>query len=185
MVPFAVVVGSSIFFNGMTSLFDVNCDWLIVPGQRVGKVRLGTERNKVMATLGQPKSVPGREGDAAMGHIWTVWPGNHGHELDVYTVRREDDSAGNPQNIVRQIRLTSPSFFTSTGIRVGESLGDVRAKDNKLSLVKDGPVLKIFDDVRHGIAFEFKKSNVTWRCAAITVHPKHSGVLKEYLPFNS
>ena len=185
MVPYAVVVGSSIFFSGITPNLDVNCDWLIVPGKRVGKVHLGAERSKVMATLGQPKKVAGMEGDAAMGHIWTVWPGNHGHQLDVYTVRREDDSAGNPRNIVRQIRLTSPSFFTSTGVRVGESLRDIQAKSMRLSLVKDSPALKIFDDVRHGIAFEFTKSKVTWRCAAITIHPKHSKVLGEYLPFNS
>lgn len=159
--------------------------WMIRPGQGIGKVGLGDNFPDVVKRIGEPSHNPG-DGDAAMGHIWLVWRGAKGGELDVYTVRGADDSASNPQAFVRQIRVTSTSFHTSRDLRVGMPLAEVAKRDRAAKRVHLSSTACVYDDERSGIAFEFRRSaeKGDWRCFAITVHPRRSPVDRAYLPFD-
>lgn len=178
-----IVSGSALFFHGIGGLKSIDHDWLIEPGKSVGKVQLGHELTHVMKTLGQPKEVSGMEGEAAMGHIWTIWPGNNGHELDVYTVRGPENSASLPQNFVRQIRLTSPAFHTENGLHVGVGLERFNRFINPQSLIENTGKRRLYDDSSNGIAYEFAPRGKGWVCSAITIHPRGKGVQNEYLPY--
>lgn len=117
-----------------------------------------------------------------MGHFWNVWKGRSGRQLDVYTVRGENDSAAHPEQLVRQVRVESPSFHTTDGIKVGTPLASIHSKFSELKLSK--PTVRLLDCTQTGIAFELKKdSHSQWRCSAIIIHAKNKGVLDEYLRF--
>jgi hypothetical protein len=153
--------------------------WVIVPGVSVGSVRIGSQSAPVLARFAKSSAVPGRVGDTAMGHSWCIFAGRHGHELDLYTVRGENDSAAHPEDFIRQVRITSPSFHLANGIRVGVSLSLLRRSIPHLVLAKQKGPITLFDSEKSGVAFEIQNG----RCAAILVHPKDSGVLREYMPF--
>jgi hypothetical protein len=160
--------------------------WLIVPGTSIGMVHLGTNVDTVFARIGRPNPKDEKEGDAAMGHFWFVWRGKRGSELDIYDVRGERDSAAHPENFIRQVRITSAAFHTNTGIHVGSTIAAVRRIDPNLSSAKESSQIRLYDDVKSGIAYEFRpvsSSNTTWRCAAIVIHRKQISVLQEYSRF--
>ena len=183
MLATTIISGSALFFHGISGLKSIDHDWLIEPGKSVGKVQLGHELTSVLKTLGQPKDVAGKEGEAAMGHIWTRWPGNNGHELDVYTVRGPEDASDTPQNFVRQIRLTSPAFHTEHGLHVGVAIEKFNRFFGPLSLIEKSTKRRLYDDSGSGIAFEFSPRGKGWVCSAITIHPRGKGVQSEYLPY--
>ena len=119
-----------------------------------------------------------------MGHFWNAWKAKAGRELNVYTVRGENDSAAHPEQFVRQVRVESPSFHTADGVKVGTPLDSIHRKFSELKLIK--PTLRLLDCTQDGIAFELKKdSHNQWRCSAIIIHPKNRGVLEEYNRFRN
>jgi hypothetical protein len=160
--------------------------WLIVPGKSIGKVHLGTDFATVVTSIGEPDWKQAKEGDAAMGRFWYFWPGSRGTELDIYDIRGEQDSAAHPQNFIRQVRVTSSAFHTKDGLHVGSSLRSISQTDPHLSLTLSTSKIRLYDDVRNGISFEFAtsgSSHSAWRCVAIVIHPKNVGVFDEYLRF--
>ena len=165
---FAAVLSTVMAFAPLTD------PWLIVAGQCVGKIRLGQEFGPLQRLLGPRSQSPGHDGYTAMGRDWSVWVGKSGHELDVYSERGTQDSAAHPQQEVRQVRVTSPSFHTASGLHVGLAVGSLAGAEKLV--VKDAT---LFDDKRHGITLEGRAG----LCTAILIHPKGEGALSRYLPF--
>ena len=162
-------------------------DWLILPGQRIGKIRLGETR--------RVDTIIGREGDArdsASGRCWERWyapspkPGAPKHELDVYTART-DDGRSEP---VEQVWITSPAFHTMKGIRVGSTLAQIRRRFPHVRAVayydRQGihQPIYVYDDARGGISFEVPRSprgrGSESPCQAIGIHPRGKQVTDEY-----
>ena len=150
----------------------------IVPGQRIGKITVHEEGKKVTEALGETN-----DGDAAMGHYWEYWK-KDGQETDVYSVRDGDGS----HTYVRQIRITSPWFHTSSGIGSGSSLRSIRhsypgTKWVAYYLSDNKARVDLYDNQARGITFEVLRNNdnrAAGRCIAVVVHPKRLGVLEEY-----
>lgn len=135
--------------------------------------------DSVLALLG-----PATSGDAAMGKVWASWR-NDSTKLDVYAARTEDFS----QQLVRQVRTTDSTLFTSRRVQVGSpwiailrafpGAGEV-ATFTRADLSGRG---RLLDDVESGIAFETWPLDTTKaRCVGITVHERGIMVTREYLP---
>ena len=188
-------------------------DWLIVPGSRIGKVRLG-ETRPLEALIGHPQACS----DEAVGHGWDYWytalkPGMPRYELDVYLIRTET-----ADNQVEQVRITSPAFRTALGIRAGSTLAQIRRRFPRATLTArydssdlPGPsyvydrakndwvenlapsaakahhTIYVYDDVPAGVAFEIPRSPSAGRpedqCQAIVIHPRGSPVADVYVPW--
>jgi hypothetical protein len=127
---------------------------LVVPGQRVGKVKLGEEISS-LEVLG-----PSDASDAAMGKAWLTWKGrrdehNNATELNVYTTYRDNTMK---EKTVQQIRTTSSSFSTANNIHVYSSLENIQQQFPLLkktaSYNEEGRQVFIYDAVEKGIAFE-------------------------------
>ena len=158
--------------------------YLIVPGQRIGKVELGMSAETLNNILGKADS-----GDAAMGKALSFWvskPGNGPREyLAVYTVNNFDGSGNPPQ--VQQVQVTSPQFTTANGISTGEVLSKIRKQFNSLKPMayytnEQNQQVYIYDDQPQGIAFEITVADRV--CTAITIHSKGENVTGTYLPIH-
>jgi hypothetical protein len=159
----------------------------IIPGEGIGRVFLGQKLDEVHASIGAPKL-----SDAAMGgRLWEVWrsgPAFEGkrqngfEELEIYYTREQKDLGG--PSIVRQIRVTSPFFRTTSGISLRNSFSEIMAAfpnlriDEELTYALSGEQsekeFEMFVDKTRGIAFEFRKGasadpTVPGYCRAIHV----------------
>jgi hypothetical protein len=159
----------------------------IIPGEGIGRVFLGQKLDEVHASIGAPKL-----SDAAMGgRLWEVWrsgPAFEGkrqngfEELEIYYTREQKDLSG--PSIVRQIRVTSPFFRTTSGISLRNSFSEIMAAfpnlriDEELTYALSGEQsekeFEMFVDKTRGIAFEFRKGasadpTVPGYCRAIHV----------------
>lgn len=156
-------------------VLGVPANLLITPGRGIGNTWIGDTEARVVARLGKPSY-----GDAAMGHFWSSWE-KRGEILDIYTER----SPNNPK--VRLIRVTSPSFQTTKGVRTGAAKDAVlhkypTARREKIFQVKgDRMVTELYDGRRDGIAFEFQNK----RLVGITVHPLNHSVDAWYSPLSA
>jgi hypothetical protein len=141
----------------------------IVPGYRIGHVKIGQE---LPSFLGQPD-----HSDGAAGHVWSTWKGTTGNTLDVFG--ELGNAAG---HLTRLVRVTSNYFHTSSGVNTGDSWGSIHSHFTA-SLVTTydstqfGRKLAIMDNKTKGIAFELTlnaANHVTngSRCKAIWVHKK-------------
>lgn len=141
----------------------------IIPGEGIGRVFLGQKLDEVHASIGAPKL-----SDAAMGgRLWEVWrsgPAFEGkrqngfEELEIYYTREQKDLGG--PSVVRQIRVTSPFFRTTSGISLRNSFSEIIAvfpnlrTDEELTYALNGEQnekeFEMFVDKTRGIAFEFR-----------------------------
>ncbi len=147
----------------------------VLPGQGVGKVTLGSEL-ALVSFLAESK------GKTEAGKVWKVFPNLGSHELDVFTVKASHLTDPRLRNLVREIRVTSPIFHTDQGLRVGSSLKTVQSKVPSLKLAKESRAMRLFDDQKSGIAFEFAKKHSEWKCVSIVVHRKMFSVLEACRP---
>ena len=160
---------------------------IILPGEAIGRVRLGQKIEEVHANLGLPKL-----SDAGMGgRLWEVWRSgpafdgkrqNGFEELEIYFTREQSDLSG--ASIVRQIRVTSPFFRTVSGISIRSSYAEIIRSfpnlrvDEELTYALSGErnekEIEMFVDLTRGIAFEFRNGSsadpsVAGFCRAIHV----------------
>jgi hypothetical protein len=149
--------------------------WLIVPGQSIGRIRLGEEFQSIVAIFGRPNG----RGEAAMGRAWSSWVGTSGHVVDIYTVRGTDDSAAHPANFVRQIQVNSPTFHTAHGVHVGESFTEISRRVANLALANTNGAMRLYDSVKAGLAIETQSG----KCIAILVHAPNAAIRHQYIPF--
>lgn len=157
--------------NSSSSLFgqDARGPETILPSVGIGHVILGQTQGDVHATLGDPKL----SGGGINGRIWEIWRSgvafdgkrqNGLEELEVYFAR----DPSNPQvgSIVRQIRVTSPFFKTTSGISIRSRFAEIisafpnlhrdEVLTDSLNEGRSEKELKILVDVTRGIAFEFR-----------------------------
>ena len=155
---------------------------LIIAGESVGKIALGTDASKLQNILGKPDM-----SDAAMGKAWTTWYGkkrdehNNKTELDIYTAYKDTSMR---EQTVQQIRTTSSFFVTADSIHVYSSLDEIK---NKYAVKKsahynsDGRTITLYDDKQKGIAFEIASANTQNICVGIIIHPKDKSVNDIYI----
>ncbi len=157
--------------------------YLIVPGERIGQIRLGETAELVNSKLGQPDS-----GDAAMGKALNFWINPDEKKVRqyvaVYFVRHLEK--GQEALRTEQVQVTSPAFKTSGSIGTGSNIADIRQKYKLTPLAyytntKQQQVY-IYDDVARGIAFEVTLPDST--CTAVTIHRKDENVVDTYLPLH-
>jgi hypothetical protein len=158
-----------------------NTEQEIVPGQRIGKVKLG-ENVSSLEVLGPPD-----KSDAAMGKAWLTWKGkrdehNNFTELDVYTTYKDSTMQ---EKTVHQVRTTSSQFTTANNIHVYSSLQAIEQEFSEVRKLAtyndDGRDIAIYDAVEKGIAFEIAKANGQQICTGIIVHQKNKKVTDIYI----
>ncbi len=154
---------------------------LIVPGERIGKVKLNEDVSS-LEVLGPPDM-----SDAAMGKAWLTWKGkrdehNNATVLNVYTAYKDNTLT---VKTVQQIRTTSSNFFTQDSIHVYSSLQAIEQKFPSLkkaaSYNEDGRKMMIYDATENGIAFEIASANQQQICTGIIVHEKNQSVTDIYI----
>ncbi|WP_090971746.1 hypothetical protein [Parapedobacter composti] len=150
----------------------------LVPGRSVGGIRLDDADSALFRKLGQPDFTNAAMGKAVL--MWYIRADTPAHSLSVFTSREigSDDETAR----IRRIRVTSPQYETSNGIRVGESLRELSIMyPRDLHIVEtyedDGQQYTIYS-TRGGIAFEVDTHN---RCVAIFIQ-KPEASKEPYLP---
>jgi len=163
-------------------VFKVSRDKLIVPGEGIGKTRLGMISDSVIRLLGKPDY-----SDAAMGKALLIWYGknkdtnNNRTEVDVMVSYRDTSMR---DKAVKQIRITSDYFETKNGVKVHDDLHrimkyfpDISKSDYHLT----DSTKAIYDDTVNGIAFEVAAVDTQRICTAILVHAKNTPFVINYL----
>ena len=155
--------------------------YLILPGERIGKVKVGMYGEDLTSMLGKPDS-----SDAAMGKALLFWTGEQpGHYVAVFTVTDFGGQVEKP--VVQQVQITSPRFLTTDSIGTGKSLAEIRQKYSPLRPLgyyqnEQRQQVYIFDNQAQGIAFEVTLPDSL--CSAITVHPKGEEMADISLPLH-
>jgi hypothetical protein len=154
---------------------------LIVPGESIGKVKLGEEVSS-LEVLGPPDL-----SDAAMGKAWLTWKGkrdehNNSTELNVYTSYKDNSMK---EKTVQQIRTTSSHFVTEKGIHVYSSLEEIQqsfpSSKKSASYNDDGREIEVYDDAGKGIAFEIATAGKQKICTGIIIHEANKNVNEIYI----
>lgn len=153
-----------------------------MPGESIGKTRLGMTPDSVVAILGKPDY-----SDAAMGKALLIWYGknkdahNNRTEVDIMVSYRDTSMR---DKAVKQIRITSAYFETKNGVKVHDNLyrimqyfPGVSKSDYHLT----DTTKAIYDDTANGIAFEIAAVDTQRICTAILVHAKNTPFVINYL----
>ena len=156
--------------------------YLIVPGESIGRIRLGMPASELHALMGKADS-----GDAAMGKSLQFWISKDGRQprqyVAAYTVNKFDE-AGSPP-MVQQVQVTSPQFRTGSGLGPGNTLAEIRKEFRQVEPFayytnQKQQQVYLFDEQARGIAFEVTMPDSI--CTAVTVHGKGTDVTGTYLP---
>lgn len=154
---------------------------LIVPGERLGKVKLNEDVSSLQV-LGPPDL-----SNAAMGKAWLTWKGkrdehNNATELNIYTTYADSTMR---HKTVQQVRTTSSYFSTAKDVHVYSSLQEVQ---NEFPLVRkvasyndDGRHMLVFDERAKGIAFELARAGEEQIVTGIIIHEKGKAVTNIYI----
>lgn len=157
----------------------------VVPGESVGKLRLGDFEETVVSLIGAPQL-----GDAAMCKSWTRWEwGNPQHVVELFS---SCDAKKDMKKTVRQIRFSGLPFETATGITPQSTFAQIEQhyKDLEVAaMFKDkatGQQRMILDQPRLGIAFEVDaidtRPNPNGKCHMIIIYPPGQKVIDTELP---
>jgi hypothetical protein len=142
--------------------------WKIEPGKSIGLTKIGEPTADVINSFGKADF-----GDAAMGKSWAGWYSKKSDTTKYAAVYSTTGPEGDAAYSVKQVRVNSPSFKTSGGIKVGSSYATIKKAYPKISriAVYENPKTKqrteIYDEQKKGISFEITSK----RCTAISVHP--------------
>jgi len=180
--PLAVVVAGLGLLAVAATPTPTPDDFLVVPGRRLGHLRLGTNA-ATLSQLGKASF-----GDAAMQKAWGTWfgrrpaDGSARSELDIYTALTNNNVDNHK---VQVIRATSPWFHLANGLRLGSSLEAIRVAHGPLPLaatyrLPDGAHY-LYDDVARGIAFEADTTAAFGCCQALIMHAPGKPVMQNYL----
>lgn len=156
---------------------------LVVPGRSLGNITLGADAAS-LAALGRASF-----SDAAMQKAWSTWCGSRPAtggaptQLDVYTAPTGNNV---DHHTVQVVRATSPWFHLASGLRPGARLGTIRQVYGQLPLATTYRVANhpryLYDDVKHGVAFETDGTASGSRCQAVLVHLPGQAIAKAALP---
>ena len=135
-------------------------DNLVVPGERVGAVRLGATISQVHHLLGRPSKTSQWKSGETQDSFLGAKPALDADKQEKSP--RRNLTVIYRKNRVVQIEFNSPAFRTSRGISVASSLSDFRraygpakAKAFGMDLDEGGYVAYYFDNSKRGIAFSF------------------------------
>lgn len=144
---------------------------IVVPGERIGKIRLGMTSEEVYKLIGQPQYAEG-----AMGKSFETWRFLGQTQIDINFQR---DSEGR-RFYARQIRVNSVDYMVSGNkVSIASKMDEIwKAFPNTAygSTVRSesGNPVDIYADATRGIAFEIRResrSSGDWgRCQAIIIH---------------
>lgn len=134
--------------------------YAVVPGVRVGQVRLGMPFDSVLVALGQPPRA-----DAGVGYVWGGWHGwgeARTSWVDVFALAAEAGASGYR---VSQIRVDGPPFHTESNLPANARRAEVlRLYPTARPYGTDD----LYDD-RRGIAFAFDAPGDEARATALLV----------------
>lgn len=140
---------------------------MIVPGERVGNMKLGADMQTLSKLSGDPD-----QSDAAMGGAAYTWFAKHdaaGYRTSVYGHRNMGMAHENILHI-KKILITDPAYKTADGINTGLLADSIRKKyslgDSSVYNVDRKP-RSLYADLAKGIAFEVDP--LTRRCTAISI----------------
>ena len=125
LICFGVIAPASFVSAKPTGKPKVESSFLIVPGVRVGPVRLGMTRRQVKAVLGAPKYV-------YYGHKEYGGPARESYPN--YHVAFNSDQA-NGRVII--IEVKSPRFKMANGLSTGSQLKTIQSRYSRMTVVKD------------------------------------------------
>ena len=147
----AVIVG--VFVANQASLFGAGVNSLaVIPGQRLGPVKLGSSKTTVHKMMGPPYIQ--RSDGSLKFEYFHVSRSDKNHYLSVIYKHGK----------VIQIETDAPRFRTAQGISAASALGQIRRKSGKWRIVSFGQndpdpdiaehAQHFYDDMRQGLAFE-------------------------------
>ena len=142
----------------------------IVPGSSLAGVSLGPNGLQELKKLGKPYRI-----DRGMSQTREVWKWSRPEgRLDTFFIHTVSNGVIDAQPTdgvtIDLIRSTVARFKTSSGIRVGSTLDQIRKSFPDVAPVDGTPT--IFDDGKRGIAFEFSSAPIGHSvCIAVMVHP--------------
>lgn len=160
----------------------LEAEYLIIPGESIGKIALGMNPYEVEKKLGEPDLQ-----DAAMGKAWLTWRGErdmHNNEtaLNIYVAFKDNSMK---EKVVKQVRVTSSAFHTADSMRVYASMEQIRNHFPEIEAVgeykSDGRTFTVYDAIQKGIAFDFVEANGQYISTAISVHTPGVAVNKTYI----
>jgi hypothetical protein len=167
-----------------TAAWEKNTNHLIVPGKSIGLINLNEEAEVVQKLLGKPAKA-----DAAMGKSLQTWFTDRdskagdavAHQTTIYFSRNMGATDENSR--VKQIRITSPFFYTQNHLSTKVKLATFRnsfpaAKKTALyTLPRTKEQVTIYDDIKAGIAFE---TDPAGNCLGITIHEPGKAAFEIY-----
>jgi len=156
----------------------------LVPGQSVGKIRIGDSEESVVSLVGIPKL-----GDAAMCKSWSRW--EWGDPLHVLEIFSSCDPKQDMRKTVQQIRFSGIPFETANGISPKSTFAQIQQKFKGLKVAAffkektTGQQRVILDQTQQGIAFvvdaKDTKPNPQGKCHMIIIHPPGKNAVDTYL----
>lgn len=148
-------------------------DLLIVPGKQIGRVHLGSDGDRTIASLPEPdaaEQVWARPEETEQ--LWMSHKPPHGH--DTLYVHTTANSLLNVKphsgTTIDLIRVTSPRFVTRERLHVGSTLAEIQ---RRFPHARPGDSrLFLYDEEHTGIAFEFAHPpSPNSRSIAVMIHP--------------
>ncbi len=147
---------------------DMNYDHLIVPGDRIGPVRMGSSVSGVVQHLGEPDTV---------GRSTFRGPGYNADEVSYY-YKDEcigftwEDSGVEPEveSGLRGINVDCDKWATADGLHVGSSLKDVVSRFGEYCPINDDGRLVV--ETKNGIWFwaQYRNSPVSEISVVTVIH---------------
>lgn len=147
---------------------------LIVPGQSIGQLNLGSNGEFYLKKLSVAAAA-----DTSTQQTKRVWVSKRDRQTNTLYISTIKNAALNVQPMrgetIRHIKVTSSSFHTSDGISTGSTRAQVlrhfpNARPDRFS---NG---KVLSDPTKGIAFEFANSATNAPCISIAVNPPGDSV---------
>ena len=141
---------------------------LIVPGKSIGKTHLGPDGTACLKDLPKPNA-----SDPGMSQNRLIWISGKAPEVNtlfIHTVANGVIDAKPAEGVtIDEIRITSIEFRTAEEIKCGSTLAEIRKVFPDIQPAADSSG-SIYQDVAHGIAFEFAAAaKDDSPCIAITV----------------
>ena len=140
---------------------------LIVPGKSIGKMALGPNGTEVLKDFGKPAIR-----DAGISQATQVWlgKGNRNTTLSIHTVANGALDAKPQEGVtIDEVRTSSGSFHTASGIAVGSTLRQIQRNFPQARRDQKMRSAVLYVDSRRGIAFEFANDKPNARCIGITI----------------
>lgn len=163
---------------------------LIVPGKSIGKMALGPNGTEVLKRFGKPAIQ-----DGGMSQTTQVWLGQENRKaaLSIHTILNGAIDAKPQEGVtIDEVRTSSSSFHTASGIAVGSTLRQIQHSFPQARRDQESESVVLYVDSRHGIAFEFSNDKPSTRCISITIMTpgdkniysgeEVSSLIKEYAP---